>query len=481
MKRKSAQVFIWILLAGLSFSSCGSDKEKADEQEKPIEEVKIDLPAIKERGTLRAITFYSSTSYFLYRGQPMGYEYELLKRLAGDMDLDLEIIIAEDLDKEIRMLKTGKGDIIAHGLTVTQDRKKQITFTEPHTTTHQVLVQKKPDNWRQMKLHEIRQQIISDPIDLIGKKVYVRKNSSYYKRLQNLEEEMGGDIEIVEMPGDLTTEDLIKKVAKGEIPYTVADYNIAAINKTYNPDLDISVSLSFSQRIAWAVRESSPQLLNKINEWIASMQKQTDYYVIYNKYFKNSKSYRRRVKSDFFSLESGRISRYDDLILQYADSVDLDWRLLSSLIYQESRFNPRTQSWAGARGLMQLMPATAREFGVTDLYDPERSIIGGTRYLEYLQKQWKPELPDSSRRIKFVLASYNAGPNHVKDARRLARKYHEDENRWATVEKYLLKLSNPTYYNDPVVKYGYVRGEEPVAYVREIIERYDHYQKFVSR
>jgi membrane-bound lytic murein transglycosylase F len=211
------------------------------------------------------------------------------------------------------------------------------------------------------------------------------------------------------------------------------------------------------------------------------MKKKTEYYVIYNKYFKNSKSYRRRVKSDFFSLESGRISRYDDLVRQYADSVGLDWRLLSSQIYQESRFNPRTKSWAGARGLMQLMPATAREFGVTGLYDPERSIVGGTRYLEYLQEQWKSELPDSSRRIKFVLASYNAGPNHIKDARRLARKYKEDENQWETIENYLLKLSNPRYYNDPVVKYGYVRGEEPVAYVEEILRRYDHYSKFVSR
>jgi len=483
MKFTRDKAFLWLFTASLLvfLTACGSKKERNGDREKTTEEVEVDLPAIKERGTLQAITYYSSTSYFLYRGRPMGYEYELLERLAEDLNLDLEIVIAEDLDKEIRMLKTGKGDIIAHGLTITQDRKQRITFTEPHTTTHQVLVQKKPDNWRQMKLHEIRQQIVSDPVDLIGKKVYVRKNSSYYKRLQNLEEEMGGDIDIVEMPGDLTTEDLIRKVANGEIPYTVADYNIAAINKTYNPDLDISVSLSFSQRIAWAVRESSPELLKAVNEWIAKMKKQTEYYVIYNKYFKNSKSYRRRVKSDFFSMESGRISRYDDLIRQYADSVDLDWRLLSSLIYQESRFNPRTKSWAGARGLMQLMPATAREVGVTDLYNPERSIIGGTRYLEYLQELWKTELPDSSQRIKFVLASYNAGPNHIKDARRLAHKYREDEDRWETIENYLLKLSNPKYYNDPVVKYGYVRGAEPVAYVEEIIRRYDHYRKFVSK
>ena len=474
---------LWVVLSILLMvpSSCGPKQEGEKNEEETIREVDVDWPAIRERDTLRAITYYSSTSYFLYRGQPMGYEYELLERLAEDLNLELEIVVAHNLDKEIQMLKKGRGDIIAHGLTITQDRKKSITFTEPHTQTHQVLVQKKPENWRQMKLHEIRNQIISDPIELLGKKVYVRKNSSYYKRLQNLEEEMGGDIDIVEMPGDLTTEDLIIKVAEGEIPYTVADYNIAAINKTYNPDLDISVSLSFSQRIAWAVRESSPELLKEVNEWIAMMKQTTDYYVIYNKYFKNSKFYRRRIKSDFFSLESGRISQYDDLIRQYADSAGLDWRLLSSQIYQESRLNPRTKSWAGARGLMQLMPATARQFGITDLYEPESSVRAGTRYLSYLQDQWKEALPDSSERIKFVLASYNAGPSHIKDAQRLARKYKDDEHNWNTIRDYVLKLSNPKYYNDPVVKYGYVRGKEPVNYVNEIIKRYDHYRKFVSR
>lgn len=463
----------------LAMSSCGSGDKKEQDKMEEIEEVDVDLPQIKERGTLKAITYYGSTSYFLYRGRPMGYEYELVSRMAEDLGLDLEIIIAEDLDKEIEMLKKGKGDIIVHGLTITKGRKKRITFTQPHTTTYQVLVQKKPDNWRQMKLHEIRKEIISDPMELIGKKVYVRKNSSYFERLQNLEEEIGGEIDIVEMSGELTTEDLIKKVANGEIPYTVADYNIAAINKTYHQDLDIDVRLSFSQRIAWGVRASSPELLQEINEWIDGMKENVDYYVIYNKYFKNSKSYRRRIRSDFFSLESGRISRYDDIIRARADSIGWDWRLLSSMIYQESGFNPRTKSWAGARGLMQLMPPTAKQFGISDLYSPESSIEAGTKYISYLYDQWD-SISDSTERIKFILASYNVGPGHVKDAQRLAEKNNENPKDWNVIGDYLLKLSKPTYYNDPVVQYGYCRGEEPYYYVKEILERFDHYKRFVE-
>ena len=480
MKFKYLHYFPFLISVIILFTlgSCGSG-DKTGQGNREIEEVDIDLPEIKERDTLKAITYYGSTSYFLYRGRPMGYEYELVSRLAEDLGLNLEIVIADNLDKEIEMLKTGKGDMIIHGLTVTQERKDRITFTEPHTTTHQVLVQKKPDNWRQMKVHQIREEIVSDPVELIGKKVYVRKNSSYFARLQNLEEELGGDIDIVEMPGDMTTEDLIRKVAQGEIPYTVADYNLASINQTYYRDLDIDVRLSFSQRIAWAVRGSSPELLKEVNEWIGKMKQNVDYYVIYNKYFENHKSYRRRIKSDFFSLETGRISQYDDIIKVRADSIDWDWRLLSSMIYQESGFDPKTKSWAGARGLMQLMPATAREMGVTNLYSPESSVKAGTRYISYLKNQWK-SIPDSSERVKFILASYNVGLNHVRDAQRLAEKNNEDPQDWRVIREYLLKLSNPDFYNDPVVQYGYCRGEEPYYYVEEILERYEHYKKFVG-
>ncbi len=478
MKFKHFHYFPFLLSVVILFTlgSCGSG-DKTGQENREIEEVDTDLPEIKERDTLKAITHYGSTSYFLYRGRPMGYEYELVRLLADDLGLNLEIVIADNLDKEIEMLKKGRGDMIIHGLTVTQERKKQITFTEPHTTTHQVLVQKKPENWRQMKVHEIREQIISDPMELIGKKVHVRKNSSYYARLQNLEEELGGDIDIVEMPGDMTTEDLIKMVAKGKISYTVADHNIASINQTYYQDLDIDVRLSLSQRIAWAVRESSPKLLKEVNEWIGMMKQNVDYYVIYNKYFENYKAYSRRIKSDFFSLETGRISRYDDIIKAYADSIGWDWRLVSSMIYQESGFDPKTKSWAGARGLMQLMPATAREVGVSNLYSPEASVKAGTRYISYLREQWK-SIQDSSERVKFILASYNVGIYHVRDAQRLAEKNNEDPQDWTVIRKYLLKLSNPDFYNDAVVKYGYCRGEEPYYYVKEILERYEHYKKF---
>ncbi len=459
-------------------TACGTDQ--GGSKSTASKEVKFDLPQIRERGILRGITTYSATSYFIYRGRPMGYEYELLNRLADHLGLELEIVIARNLDSLFAMLRRGDGDIIAHGLTITQERKEKVAFALPHTTTQQVLVQKKPDNWRDMKLHEIENELIRNPIKLIGKEVYVRHNSAYYQRLINLSEEVGGDIIIKLAPGDMTTEDLIRMVNDGEIKYTIADQNIAAINKTYYPDLDIRTSISLPQRIAWAVRKSSPLLLEAINSWLSEVRGTTEYNVIYNKYFENKHAFKRRVKSDFFSISSGRISPYDDLIKKYADLIGWDWRLLASMIYQESQFEPDSDSWAGAKGLMQIMPATAEHFGVEEIGDPEDNIRAGTAYIKYLQNLWN-EIPDSMDRIKFTLASYNVGENHVADARRLAEKYGADPDVWdGNVAEYLLKKSKEEFFNDEVVRYGYCRGREPYDYVNEILYRYNHYARALN-
>ena len=481
----------FLLIVVILITSCntgGKDKKEQQDSGKvqsskvamnqPV--VDIDLEDIRERDTLRAIMTYSSTSYFLYRGQPMGYEYELLKRLADHLDLELEVIIADNMDKMFSMLNSGVGDIIAHGMTITQERKDRVNFTLNHTITHQALVQRKPGNWRQMKLHNIDKMLINDAIELIGKPVHVRENSSYYQRLQNLEEEIGGDIDIKTVSGELTTEDLIRKVASDDIKYTVADYNIASINKTYYPILDIDVAVSFSQKIAWAVRKNTPDLLKEINSWIAAMKQKTAYYVIYNKYFKNTKAYKRRVKSDLYSMESGKISKYDPIIKQYADSIGWDWRLLSSMIYQESEFDPRAKSWVGAKGLMQMMPRTAEELGYSSLSNPKTSIEAGVKYIRKLENSWQ-EIPDERERQKFVMASYNVGPNHVADARRLTQKYGGNPDKWhGEVDQYLLKLASKKYYSQDVVNYGYCRGSEPYEYVREIFERFAHYKKFTG-
>ena len=334
--RYSSFIFIFFVI----IISCQKDSN-------PSKIINRDLPEIKKQGELRAITVYSATSYFIYKGKPMGYEYELLKHLADYMGLKLRIVIARDINKIFELLNSGKGDLAAAGLTITKERNKKVEFTEYHNTIRQVLVQRKPPNWREMKKHEIDEMLIRNPIELIGKKVHVRRASSYYSRLKNLSEEIGGDIKIVEVPGNVTTEKIIKKVAEGEIDYTVADENIALINQAYYPILDVDTPVSFPQRIAWAVRKTSPKLLVVVNKWINDMKEEVDYYVIYNKYFKNRRAYRERLGSEYFSISGGNISGFDDSIKQYADSLGWDWRLLASQVYQESRFIPKQNPGPG--------------------------------------------------------------------------------------------------------------------------------------
>lgn len=438
-----------------------------------------DLQEIREDGYLTAIAIYNSTSYFLYRGEPMGFEYELLSQLADELKLELRIKIADNIDELFTMLNNGEGDIIAYGLSITEPRKKVISFTEPHYVTHQALVQRKPENWRSLPGYKIDDQLIDDPLELQNETVYVRRNSSYYERLQNLQKEIGGKIYIEPVSGEKTTDEIIKMVADGEIDYTVADYNIAALNQTYFPILDVETQISFSQQVAWGVRKNSPQLLQGINMWLKKTKKKSSYRVLYNKYFKNRKSYQRMIKSDFYSKNSGKISRYDKAIKKYASTLDWDWRLLSSLIYQESRFEPDAKSWAGAGGLMQIMPSTASDLGLTDLSDPDQNIAAGTAYLQKLWNNW-PTIPDTLQRIKFVMASYNCGLGHVRDAQRLAKANGEDPLLWDdNVEDYLLRLSNREYYTHPKVRYGFVRGQEPYLYVKEIFLRYEHYKQFI--
>ena len=329
--------------------------------------------------------------------------------------------------------------------------------------------------------HQIEKELIRDPVDLIGKTIVVRSSSSNIPRLKNLSEEIGGDINIVEAEPELTIEDLIEQVTNGEIDYTISDENIALLNEASHKSIDVKTDISLSQRIAWGVRKSSTELLDTINHWLDSI-KSTEYFAVtYNRYYKNRYAYKRRVTSEYLLLKGGKISGYDELVKESAQKLNWDWRLMTSQMYQESQFKPNVKSWAGAVGLMQLLPSTAKMYGITNLYDPKSNIKAGTKFLIYLDKYWSEFIEDSTERIKFVLASYNVGRGHIDDARRLAEKYDGDPNVWKdNVEFYLLQKSKPKFYNDKVVRNGYCRGKETVNYVREIFERYEHYKKFIE-
>ena len=233
----------------------GCIKEKHEVKTASVETVSMenyysDLRQIKQRDTLIALTGFNAYSYFIYRGQPMGYEYELLNLYAKHLGVHLKIKVLRNINDMFASLIKGNGDIIAYNLTVTSKRKKLVAFTEPLTTTRQVLIQRRPFGWERMTLDQIKQNLISSPIDLIGKEIWVRSGSAYIVRLKHLSEEIGGKIFIKIAPPEMTTEDLIKEVSEGKIDYTVADENIAQLQQAYYRNINFSVPLSLPQQIA---------------------------------------------------------------------------------------------------------------------------------------------------------------------------------------------------------------------------------------
>jgi len=462
-----------LLLLLVLASSCNTDSARPSSRRK----VK-DLPQIIEKGKLIAITDFNSTNYFIYRGQPMGYQFELLQDLADHLNIHLEVVVSNDLEETFNCLRMGDCDLIAMNLTVTRERRKKFDFTVPHSQTRQVLVQRKPDGWEKMTRNQIERNLIRNQLQLGDKKVYVQQNSAYYVRMLNLEEEIGENINIIDVPEEAET--LIMLVADGEIDYTVCDENVALVNQTYYANLDVQTAVSFPQNLAWAVNSGADDLRKEINKWLTEYRKSTRYAVIYNKYFKNRRS-ASIVKSDLFTLSSGKISIFDDQIKKYSKEIGWDWRLLASLIYQESRFDPKARSWAGANGLMQLMPSTARRFGVTTSSPAKEQIRAGTEFIEWLDKRFEEDVPDPEERIKFILAAYNVGPGHIFDAITLTRKNNMDPTLWhGNVEEFLLKKADPKYYRDPDVKYGYARGRETYNFVYQVLDRYEHYKNLIE-
>ncbi len=437
------------------------------------------LNEVKGRGRLIAMTDYNSINYFLYRGEPMGYQYEKLKLLANYLDVKLEVKISHDITKSFDELNSGEVDLIAIGLTVTQIRREKINFTMPHSQTRQVLIQRKPQNWRNMKTwDQVEKHMIRNTLDLADKTIYVQKGSVFYSRLESLANEIGDTINIIQ--DDREVEELITAVAKGEIDYTVCDEHMALVNEKYYTNLDVQTPVSFPQNLAWAVQMGCDSLKNEIDSWLNTFQESAAESYIYNKYFRSPRQI-NIAKSEYHSVRGGKISKYDNIIKEISEKNGWDWRLLASLIYQESRFHPSVKSWVGAFGIMQLMPATAQIYGVDSTSSVEEQIAAGVKFIKWLDRQLPETIDDPEERTKFILAAYNVGIAHIYDGRRLAEKYGKDPNKWTdNVDYFILNKSNPKYYRDSVVRYGYARGTETYNFVIEILYRYEHYKKVLE-
>ena len=272
------------------------------------------------------------------------------------------------------------------------------------------------------------------------------------------------------------TTDILRRLAAddGDVAACfVSDNDVAVLSPGTRRLQSCGVGID-SVGVHWVVSADKPNLVEALNGWyrpemIAEVRKEESFML-------SSASVKRRVHSPMLNRKEGIISRYDALFMTYSQPIRWDWRLMAAQCYQESTFDPSAQSWAGACGLMQIMPATATRLGLSHdkLFDPESNIAAAARFLGQLDRKFS-DISDRGERLNFVLASYNGGYHHIRDAMALARRDGRDQHRWADVSRYVLLLSTPRYYQDPIVKYGYMRGSETVDYVQRIRQRWQSY------
>lgn len=457
-----------------------------------------DIDDIKSRDTLVVLSPYNSTTYFLYRGEPMGYEYELLRQFAHDLGVTLKVVVVNDRDSLFAMLKSGRGDVAAARLIPVDADSGKARFSRALYQSDPVLVQQKEPVGKATaqlpnpvdtvlkagpaeaapKVLSARVRPVSKPSDLVNQRVSLPKKSPYEQTLVELSDSLTGDIYVAEV--DASDEVLIREVAKGNVAFTVTEGNLGDLQTGYYKNLKIRPVLGQSKKVAWAVRRNAPKLLSEIDRWLGDSTTRRLSDRLYRKYFIDRRGYEERAKSKYLMSKTGTLSPFDTLLKRYSASLGWDWRLLGSQMYQESRFRPDARSWAGAVGLLQMMPGTARQFGVRNARNPEDNVRGAVKFLAWLTKYWTTRVADESERLKFILASYNTGAGHVEDAQRLADKHGDDPTKWNDVAYWLMQKSKREIYTDPVVKYGFARGIEPVTYVAVILERYDHYRQYVS-
>lgn len=485
------RILALFLLLGLAAAG-GCDTLQDDPP--PGDPVERDLGVIQEGDTLVALVTYNRTGYFIYRGEPMGFEYRLLKQFAEDHDMVLRADVVRDRSRLFHLLNDGEGDVVAARVVPAPSDSGHVAYTRGLYTTRPATVQRTgPADSARMPAAvdtvleaddsvraptqpmKIRARLITRPGELAGRDLHVPDATFYEDRLVELSDSLGEEIHVVEVDS-ASYETLLRQLAQGEIKLTVSPENVAELVESYYTNIEVQPVIGAEHDVTWAVRNNAPDLLESLNGWIRDNQDLIQ--EAYQRYFVDRQGFQERVASEYLTSETGRLSEYDEILKAEAPKIGWDWRLLAAQAFQESKFDAEARSWAGAMGVLQLMPATAKEVDVADPYDPEENIAGAVRYLDWLTDQWE-EIPDDQQRLRFILASYNAGAGHVGDARRLAEKHGGDPQRWEDVAYWLLQKSKKKYYRDPVVRYGYARGMEPVLYVSRILDRFEHYKEFV--
>ncbi len=469
--KKISLVFLGWLLSLWLLSSCHEPSVTPDEPQ-PVKDSLTVLQHIQERGRLVAVTNCEIINYNTENPTPSGFEYELLSDFCNANGLELEMIVNENLDSCFSLLDSCKVDMVAVGIGANKDMRRRYLLTDPILMQKSVLVQRMPKDWNKMSTaNEVENQLLRSSVDLAGKTIHLPQGSHEVKLLEHLSDQIGDTIYIVQCDS-LNSFDLVKAVSSGQIDYTVVEEYVARMASIGLKGLDTKLNVSVEQPLGWAVRnhDNDSSLLVALNGWIDGFE-QRNLNRILAKYVNKGNVFGNRKPKE------GQLSYYDDIIKKTAKNIGWDWRLLASLIYQESHFKMDLESEKGAFGLMQLMPVVMERYGIDYDATAEEQLNAGGQLISHLNASLESKVADSTERVKFVLAAYNAGLGHVYDAQRLAEKYGKYPDVWDNnVDYFILNKSKKQYYNDTCCRAGYLRGTETYRFVEEVLDRYYQYQ-----
>ena len=455
--------FVLFILLPISFFIFGWLSQGAYKAGHTVEIPSL-LSKIKKGKKLNVVLLNSPTTYYLGVDGPQGFEYDLLTSYASHLGVELDITTVNTTQEAILLSKDPKFHIISASLTKTPLRTKEFNFGPSY--------------------YEVQQQVICyrgmigsgkfprDEEDLVGLSIAVGKNTSYSETIDSLIAQ-GNEINAT-YTSEYSTEELLEQVVSHKIDCTIADSHIYSLNLRYFTNLALAFTIGDREQLAWVLAPESKELEVDMYSWLntfnqsgkmASLKDHYYSYILFFDYY-DTKMFYKRIKS--------RLYKYEKYFKQASEKYDVAWELIAAQSYQESHWNPRAKSYTGVRGLMMLTQSTAKMLGVKNRISPKQSIMGGTRHLKQMLR-YVPKEVEGENRLKFALAAYNIGMGHVRDARRLAKKFGLNENVWNDLKVTLPLLSQKRYYR--TVKYGYARGSEPVRYVESIFDYKDILEK----
>lgn len=417
---------------------------------------KTQLGAIIESGTIKLVTRNSPNTYFIEKGTPAGFEYDLAKAYADYLGVKLELVLPSSFGEIFRTMEKRDGHIAGAMLTVTDEREKKFDFSTPYLHSTTALIYRTT-------------QGESPPVDINdliskNKRLVIIARSSHSELLKTLKQQYP---ELVwEETSQYSAVELLEKVHKKEIDYTITDSIAFDAQSTFFPGLNKAFDLDEQQPLAWMLKPHNDNtLLESVNRFFALESTQELIQELQQRYFQRTNNLNFYDTAAFKEDMQTRFPKIEQYFFMAEQETDIDWHLLAAIAYQESHWNPEAVSPTGVKGIMMLTRAAAKEVGVTDRTDPMQSIIGGAHYLVSVMDKIPDRIPLPDR-TWFALAAYNVGYGHLEDARVLTARAGFNPDSWNDVKKHLPLLTQEKYFS--TLRYGYARGYEPVQYVSNI-------------